>query len=908
MKHQYFKSIFLFTVLFLFSIGLSAQNSQSLWSKTTKQKASQSKKTVRKSEPKKATYYQLDLNKLKNILKNAPKRSVNAQPSNLIINFPTAEGRLEAFRIKEASIMHPDLQAQMPNSHTYFGESIENPGTTIRFSVTGQGLHTMTLSTNKGAEFIDPITYGGNKFMAYKKKDLPVLKDNFICEVDEIIKAANNKNDASKLLKNANDGMLRTFRLALAGNIEYSAFHITAAGVGGGTDAEKKTAVMDAMIVTMNRVNGIYERDLSITMEFVPNNKDIIFLSGNDGYTNNNGATMLGQNQSIIDAAIGDGFYDIGHVFSTGGGGVATLGVPCVSGSKARGVTGATTPLGDAYDIDFVAHEIGHQFGANHTFNGVSGNCSGLNREQPNSYEPGSGTTIMAYAGICDVDDIQSNSDAYFHQASLLEILAYITTGDGTCAVQTSANNATPTADAGASYTIPASTPYMLTGSSTDGDGTSSHSFTWEQYDIGAVTGESMPSETTDPGPMVRSFEGTTNPIRYIPRLQDILSLGSVSTTWEKLPTISRDLNFQLTVRDNAMYGQTATDNMVVSTVAGTGPFNVTSQNSDPNLVWLPGNTETITWDKAGTDANGINATNVDILISTDGGFTYTFLETTANDETHDITVPNTPSPNCRVMVKGSGNIFFDINNETFSIGNFVTTCTQYASAANLNLPIPDDNPSGLFHTINIPDSKTIDYIKVNVDITHTYIGDLIITITHPNGTNSSIVWNRECNGGNFDNFDIIFEDGAATVICGNDIIGTFAPSSLLNTFSGLDSAGDWEIEITDNAPADTGTLTDWYIEVCESTLETKDFGEFTSFSLFPNPNKGEFTVKLNSGSNNNIKVDVYDIRGRSIYNNTYRNTGQFNQSIQLNHAQSGMYILKVSDGERSTTKKIIIK
>lgn len=909
MKQYYCKFYAVFLTILFFYIPVSAQKSENLWTKTTKQSLSKTLKVIRKTEPAKATFFKLNINGLKTKLQNAPKRKGFNGVSNVIVSFPNADGSLETYRVLEASVMAEILQEEHPNIRSYVGQSIENPSTIIRFSVTPQGLHTMIFSSNKGIQFMDPYAKNDNSYIVYAKRDLPQIEDRFICGVIDQISANKNNTVYGNVARNANDGMMREYRLAIASTIEYSQFHWEAAGLNVvDTETDKKTAVLAAMVVTMTRVNGVYEKDLSLTMTLVANNKDIIFINS-DTFDNTDAGVLIGQSQTVIDATIGTANYDIGHTFSTGGGGLASLSQVCVNGNKAKGITGLSSPVGDAYDIDFVAHEMGHQFGANHTFNGTAGSCAGGNRVGSNAYEPGSGTTIMAYAGICSPQNVQNNSDAYFHQASLLEIWANITTGNSICAVQTATGNSAPTAIAGASFTIPVSTPYRLTGSSTDTDGTSSHTFTWEQYDLGPA---GLPLETNLTGPLVRAFEGATSPIRYIPKLIDLMNSGG-SSTWEKLASVGRAINFKLTVRDNGVTGgQTAADNMTTTTVVAAGPFIVTSQAA-MGISWIPNSTETIAWNVAGTTANGVNTANVNILLSIDGGLTFptVLVANIPNDGTQNITVPNITASNCRIMVEAVGNIFFNVNTERFSIGNFVTTCTQYASAANLNLSIPDNTGNAVGDIINIPDSKTIDYITVNVDITHDWINDLIIQIQHPNGTTFTNVWNRTCD--NEDGLNIIFEDGASVISCVTTppppliISGTYAPTSPLSVFSGLDSAGDWTIEISDNASADTGVLNDWYIEICEATLSIPEFNELTNISIFPNPNSGEFTVKLNSNSGNNIKITVYDIRGRKVFNNTYNNSSNFNEVINLNNVQSGIYLLNVSDGIRSTTKKIIV-
>lgn len=683
MKNIYYCVLLAFTFL----IGLDsaeAQSNQLIWEKTNSAKNTQGEKLMfRKSSPEKAEYFNLNIEALKRQLATVPKR----HPSNLsgkVINFPYADGNLDAFEVFEASVMHPELSAKFPGIMSYVGKSLDNPSTIIRFSITPSGLHTMLLSSDRGVQFIDPYS-GNNKYIVYKKSSLPALNENFTCHTIDAIPNADHLGIDITQLRNADDGMLRDYDLALASTVEYSSFHINAAGLdSSNTIDERKAAVLAAMVVTMTRVNGVFERDISLTMTLIPNNEDIIFVDSDD-FDNNTAGNLIDQSQTVIDDVIGFNNYDIGHTFSTGGGGLAQLGSPC-TGNKARGITGLPNPVGDSYDIDFVAHEIGHQFGAPHSFNGNAGSCAGGNRSATNAYEPGSGTTIMAYAGICTPQNVQNNSDAYFHQKSLEMMWSFISNGLGnSCPTFTATGNTAPTSEAGDSFTIPISTPYKITGESTDVDGTDTHTFTWEQWDLGP---SGVPIETTATGPLVRSFEGTANPTRFIPRLSDLYN-SNQSLEWERLASISRDITFRLTVRDNdSRGGQTAVDEMVVTTDDSAGPFLVTSQNT-PNISWNGGTPQTITWDVAGTDSGSINTTNVNILIydlNTDTF--YTALSNTENDGTEQIIVPQIDVTTARVFIEAVDNVFFAINNRNIDITATLDTDGDGISDGSDNCPL----------------------------------------------------------------------------------------------------------------------------------------------------------------------------------------------------------------------------
>lgn len=909
------KKIYIYILLIL--PFLSFSQGKSIWIKADDTKINQETLIDRNSTPTDYELFNLDLVAMKQILSNAPDRDLN-ETSDVILHFPSANGKMEAFEIYNASILEKEFASAHPDVQSYVAVSKENTGTIIRFSTTIFGFHAVLQTIGK-TYYIDPMTKDLQTYVLYAKEKLLAnsFEERIGCLVDELINNENRASSSDFSHKNASDGVLRTFRLALACTQEYANFHINAAGLSSASDAVKRATVLAAMNVTMTRVNAIFERDLSLTMTLV-DNTSVIFLAENDGYTDSSSSALISENQVIIDANIGSANYDIGHVFSTGGGGLALRGGICYFNAKAGGVTGSSNPVGDPFDIDFVAHEMGHQYGANHTFNGSSGSCAGGNRSATTAVEPGSGTTIMAYAGICAPQNVQANSDDHFHAVSIDEMWARITSiSEPTCSTNTSNGNIAPVVNAGADYTIPYGTAFTLSGTASDANGTTL-SYCWEQTDVGVSTANPSTTSTTDP--QFRSFSPQATGNRTFPQLSDILS-DNLTPTWEVIPNVARTMDFALTVRDNGSPngGQTNRDDMVV-TVANTGPFIVTSPNTT-NESFNSGATTTVTWDVAGTTTNGINTSNVNILLSTDGGLTFpiTLAANTLNDGSQSVTFPgSTYEPYCRIKIEAVGNIFFAIS-KSFSVGATVTTsttCNTYTTGP-ISTAIPDGGGANVqgtpvFIPITVTESTPITDIRVSADVTHSYIGDLIMQLQAPNGGGFSNIWARTCNDAQYGNIDVTLKDGEPAITCASPTVGTYSPASAMTGFYGNNPLGVWNLVFVDFYNGDTGIVNDWSIELCSTTTtvvlsnEGYELNE-SSFSIYPNPSSGSFTVELNSILTEDVYIDVYDLRGRRVYNNLYQGSNDFIQSIDLD-VQSGMYLVKVSNGAFSETKKIIIE
>ena len=868
------------------------------WKPVTNGSLAGFEKTERVAMPSAYHLFSVDLTQLKAALLASPARN-SGLPSNVLIEFPDADGKLQHYRMYEASVMAPALAAAHPDMQSYAGQGIEDPTATIRISVTSWGLHAMVLSA-KGTFYIDPYTTNFQNYIVYDKANL-VEDRQFTCEVDE---APNGQRTIqSEQSAFSNDSSLRTYRLAMACTIEYARFHVTRAGLTAGSEAQKKAAVLAAMVVTVTRLNSVYEKEVAVSLQLIANNEVLIYVGTEDPFSNTNAGTLIEESQSVITSAIGTANFDIGHTVSTGGGGLAGLGVVCNAGNKARGITGSAAPVGDTYDIDFVAHEIGHQFGASHTFNGTSGSCSG-NRAPVYAVEPGAGTTIMAYAGLCGTGNIQTNSHDYFNIVSLDQIFGVL--NNTSCAAETAINNTAPTVATMASRSIPFGTAFILRGSdATDAEG-DALTYCWEQTNANG-TAINRPVATATSGPNFRSLQPTTQKDRYLPVLSDVLA-GNLTPTWEMLPSVARTLSFAYTVRDNSVLGGQTTRRNATVFVRNAGPFRVTSQ-AEANITWMPNAQETITWDVAGTDANNVNTSAVNILLSTDGGLTFNTVlaAATPNDGTETITVPYVISGNCRIKVEPVDNIYYAVNAASFAVGVSVTNeCNTYTSST--AIAIPDNNPAFTTSTLTVDEVNNITSVVINVNATHTAIGDLLVKAISPAGT-EVILWQQRCSTN--DDLIINFSDSGSTAACATTEFGnTYRPVTALSAFAGQSAIGTWTLAIADLAAANTGTLNSWSVTVCGQVYTQLNSEQFSlkDFALHPNPNNGSFTVQFTPDSKEATAVTVHDMRGREVFKNSYTSTGLFNNSINLQNAQSGIYMVTVQNGSRKEVRKVVVK
>ncbi|MBL7728369.1 MAG: zinc-dependent metalloprotease [Dinghuibacter sp.] len=649
---------------FFLLAGFSALAQQQYWTGTTELAVG---KNLFENKPRPNNFglFTLNASAMENDLAAAPsEKASSAAASSFIISVPVGEGKTERFRVVDAPVMHPDLAARYPGIRSYAGAGVDDPSSTIRFSFSQLGFSGMILSHRRPTIYIDPADLNTQVYKVVSRNEIINYRDAFRCLTDAVPNNNIQPSLGNGVFRNADDGRLRTYRLALCASGEYSQFWLNGTEPD---DAARKAKVLAALNNAMTRTNGIYERDFGVRMVLVPNNDAVIYLNAStDPFTTS--GSWNSQSQTTCDNVIGSANYDVGHAITysapPGNGNAGCIGCVCTAGSKGSGWTAYYDFASDFFVVDYLTHEMGHQFGGNHTF-------TFSNEGTIAQVEPGSGSTIMGYAGITGATtDVQPHSDDYFHAISIQQITNYVETGGGAgCAQTTITGNNTPTANAGADFTIPRSTPFTLTGAGTDADVADVLTYCWEQNNVRATGFATVPSATATAGPQFRSYLPSADNTRTFPRLASILD-GTNQNKWEVLPSVARTLNFRFTVRDNrAGGGQNFSDDMVLTVSGTTGPFAVSAPNTA--VTWGEGTAQTVTWSVNGTNGAPVNCANVKISLSTDGGNTFptVLAASTPNDGSETVNLPLGQSATCRIKVEAVGNIFFDISNVNFAIG-----------------------------------------------------------------------------------------------------------------------------------------------------------------------------------------------------------------------------------------------
>ncbi len=619
--------------------------------------------------------FQLDIDALNTSL------SLLSQQGSVIISLPRVDGSLSQFRVSPTQVMAADLAYKYPSLKTFKIQHITDNDVRGRMELIDDQL-TVMIKTAYSQELLNPSNESSFQNYAVQRKGF-VPQTSYSCGTT----AVNSSNKLAMTLPNNSQyrsapNTLKKLRVAIATTVEYSELFC-------GTTS----TVLAEVAIAVNRINEVYESELAITLELVSKNEDIIFLTSDD-YNNNDANQMIDINRNILNAAIGSSNYDLGHVFSTGGGGLASVGVACSSTNKASGVTGRASPLNDPFWIDFVAHEMGHQLGAEHTFNGTSGSCSGINREAATAYEPGSGSTIMAYAGICGGENLQSNSDASFHFASIDQIDAVMTSNPscGTSVAYSSvhsgnSNANAPVANAGNDFNIPINTPFMLTATASDADNDTLY-YQWDGADKGSSTNLATFGDDDGSRALFRSNLPQTNNVRYFPSLSKLLT--GAAHKGEVLPTSTRDINFQLKVTDNK--GGLASDSIKLLSHSSIGAFVVTSQSTSTSFTALA--SVPVTWNVANTTNAPVSCATVDIeLLSMNADSSKFSKQSIASNEVNDgsalVTLPDVNSTINRFLIKCSTNVFFAINSSDFAItgGSISASTDDFSTGVDGGLP-----------------------------------------------------------------------------------------------------------------------------------------------------------------------------------------------------------------------------
>lgn len=860
-----------------------------------------------------ATYFELRIDQFKSLLKQAPLKVSKIQESNVNISLPLPDGSTDNFMVFESPVMEEGLAEKFPNIMTFIFQSTSNQLRYGRADITPKGFHLMLFSP-EGTLYIDPYnTANDTRYIAYYKKDFTTNKPLPDCMTEEDELAPQHPTDQFtpntpstvgmlKSLKSVHGDTLRVYRIAVSATAEYTQFH-------GGTVADGLAAI----VTSINRVTGIYEREFTTKLTLVANNDLIIYTNPNtDPFDNpSNPSQLLVENQTSINNTIGSSNYDIGHVVGRSGSGLASFAVVCRN-NKARGTTGINNPIGDPFDVDYLAHEIGHQFGGSHTFNSNSGACSGGNLSSNSAYEPGSATTIMGYAGLCAPHNVQNNSDDYFHTRTFDQVTTYITDFSGNnCPIKRTTGNNIPNLQilSPVNKTIPISTPFELKSAASDIDG-DALTYCWEQFDLGP-TGD--PRNPSGNAPIFRSFQPTPDPNRTFPQISDIVN--NTETLGEILPDYSRGLTFRVTVRDNVPGGGSLIyEDIDVQVNANAGPFVVTNPNT--NIVWTAGDMATITWDVANTNQSPVSCISVNLLLSTDGGFTYPItLDTNVpNTGTASIVVPFVITNEARVRVEAADNIFFDISNEDFRIES---NCASVDPSINITEDVPNVtwciNTSGsLSFTANSPDLVITSY--------QWYKDGILL----PNQTGPSLAINnvQSSDGGNYyctisNGCNTVSTNTATVFVTSTPIIPVVTqvgnqlqssvPFNIQWYLDGTLLQGETGEFINITTP---GTYTVRSIAgPCSAfsqpfVTSVKDLDAVAQITLVPNPTSDKLTIKA-SNWNEEINVQLQNVLGQQV-----RSLHSFTNETQLDLSglSNGIYIAVLKSNEYQATYKVIKK
>lgn len=871
------------------------------WSKVTNTTGKKVKEEF--SNLKEKQLFSLNKDLMKSKLQNAPQRFSGEKGVEVLM--PNDKGELQKFQVWEYSNFTPEVQAKYSSIKSYVGIGITDPTAYLRFTVSDLGLSSTILKSG-GSSFIEPYSVGNDIYASYESSSrLLEEKDAFVCStMDAIIHPDSQEPTSNK----SNNKVYKTFRLAMSAQAEYSQYHIQRAGATGATDDEKKAIVLAAIVNTVTRVNALYEKDLAVHFNLIDILPIIYLDAATDPYT----SSFNSQVQSTLTSVIGAANYDIGHLlaYASPNGNAGCIGCICTNSSKGSAFTSHYIPVSDIFDIDYVAHEMGHQVGANHTHTYSGSEGTGV------QVELGSGNTIMGYTGITGSYDTQFNSNDFFTYRNILQIQNNL--ANKACAVNTTLTNTPPVVDAGPNVTIPISTPFVLKGTVTDADG-DAMTYVWEQNNPATTSAQftsgSYASPTKTGGPNFKMFPPKSEPVRYFPEFGKVLA-GVNATRWEALSSVGRTLNFTLTARDNGVGGnQTNTDEVVVTVSATAGPFVVTAPTFGESLT--SNNTYNVKWNVANTNVAPVNTSLVNIKFSTDGGKTFTTLvANTANDGEESVTIPSgSQAANAYIMIEAVDNVYFAMSPSfviDYSVAGEVCNTYSYTGpAVDINdgtgsTSGPISSPQVLV-PINVEESGTITKIKVTPVVEHPRTSQIVVGIEGPLGQ-TAWLWNRKCTSSGI---NATFSDEGSNYVCASPITGNVKPDESLAIFKGNDSKGVWNLFASDNVRNLTGKINSWTLEVCTRDAQVLAVNESAfnanNIKVYPNPSNGNFFIK-SKDLGTNAKVAIYDMNGRVVHTSGFNvATGESTNEFNVNLTK-GVYLLKVTSSKANYTQKLIVK
>ncbi|MGB1309602.1 MAG: reprolysin-like metallopeptidase [Leucothrix sp.] len=621
----------------------------------------------------------LDTESMKALLiPNSHHEDIQQRAAGLLsVEVPLPDGSNVALTLENTSVLPIALAARFSNIRTY---KVATPSKHIvsgRVDFTERGFHAMLQTFDGQTIFIDPANqHTSNTYLSYRKAEQN-NHDPFQCSSPGHTHAASPLQNRVAARTRSNEGLV-AYRIAIAATAEYSQLQ-------GGTIG----STLSAIATTLNRVNHVFEQSFGVQLTLVENNDLLIYTdSTTDPYSNFKLESMLAENQRNLDKVIGSEQYDIGHVFGTSGGGMAYIGSVCTSRNKARGASGIQHPNNDSFDIDYVAHEIGHQFGATHTFNSSQGICTSGARTARTAFEPGSGSSIMSYAGGCGNDNVQSFADAMFHSGNIEQVNSNLLSGSASaCGVVHQTNNTAPMAVAGNNYTIPAHTPFALTAEAADADSDTLR-YSWEQIDAGS---SSTLKQDTGNNALFRVLPANNSATRTFPAMSTMLGTGFING--ETLPSTTRQMNFQVAVYDG--HHVPSLDRVNIQVINNGVGFRL----HKPDSHYTPNTTIAVTWDTAGTQAAPISCPSVDLTLSTDGGknFNTHLANNIPNTGNAAIFLPASVSltQSGRFKLSCSNNIFFSISSYSFAIGQNIETATTETRGGNSAVLSGASNASG---------------------------------------------------------------------------------------------------------------------------------------------------------------------------------------------------------------------